>query len=77
MRKLHTFVTRAYWDNSLESTMNSIREDKDTILDMLTYGSLENAEITIKLSADRAPSYEIKVTKIAEESPFGNTDDEE
>lgn len=76
MRKLHTFVTRAYWDNSLESAINSIREDKDTILDMLSFGELENAEITIKLSADRAPRYEIKVNKIAEKSPFEEDDEE-
>ena len=42
---------------------------------MLVYGNLENAEIIMRLSENKAPSYQIKVNKIAEKSPFG--EDEE
>lgn len=70
------FASRAYWNNYIDSIIDSIKEDKDTILDMVTYGNLESAEIIMRLSLDKAPSYLIKVDKIAEKSPFGEEDDE-
>lgn len=43
---------------------------------MLTYGKLESAEIIMSLSAEKIPSYQIKVNKIAEKSPFGEDEEE-
>ena len=70
------FASRAYWSNYIDSIIDSIKEDKDTILDMLTYGNLESAEIIMSLSAEKIPSYQIKVNKIAEKSPFGEDEEE-
>ena len=70
------FASRAYWSNYIDSIIDSIKEDKDTILDMLTYGKLESAEIIMSLSAEKIPSYQIKVNKIAEKSPFGEDEEE-
>lgn len=70
------FASRAYWNNYIDSIIDSIKEDKDTILDMLTYGKLESAEIIMSLSAEKIPSYQIKVNKIAEKSPFGEDEEE-
>jgi hypothetical protein len=75
MPKSKRVVSRAYWNNYINSIIESISEDKDIILDMLIYGNFENAEIIMKLSAEKEPSYQIKVNKIAEKSPFG--EDEE
>lgn len=70
------FASRAYWNDYIDSIIDSIKEDKDTILDMLTYGKLESAEIIMSLSAEKIPSYQIKVNKIAEKSPFGEDEEE-
>jgi hypothetical protein len=70
------FVSRAYWNNCIDSIIDSINQDKDTIIDMLMYGNLGNAEIIMRLSADTVPSYQIKVNKIAEKSPFGEDEEE-
>lgn len=70
------YCSRKYWDTYINSIISSIEEDKDTIVDLLYYGNLERAEITMKLSIDRAPTYEIKVDKVAEKSPFGEDKDE-
>lgn len=70
------FASRSYWNNYIDSLIDSIKEDKDTILDMLTYGNLESAEIIMSLSAEKIPSYQIKVNKIAEKSPFGEDEEE-
>ena len=70
------FASRSYWNNYIDSIIDSIKEDKDTILDMLTYGKLESAEIIMSLSAEKIPSYQIKVNKIAEKSPFGEDEEE-
>ena len=70
------FASRAYWNNYIDSIIDCIKEDKDTILDMLTYGNLESAEIIMSLSAEKIPSYQIKVNKIAEKSPFGEDEEE-
>lgn len=71
------YVSRKYWDNCIEAIIDSIREDKDTILDMLVYGNLEKAQIIMKLSANGLPSYQLKVDKIAKKSPFGEEEDGE
>ena len=76
MKTRKVFCSRAYWENFINSAIDSITEDKDTILDMLTYGNLEKAEIIIKLYANKSPSYQLKVEKTAEKSPFGEEDGE-
>lgn len=76
MEKSKTYCSRAYWKNYIDAIMHSIEEDKDTILDMLMYGNLNEAEIIMKLSLEKRPSYLIKVDKIAEESPFGEEEEE-
>jgi hypothetical protein len=75
MRKTRKFVSPAYWNNCIDSIIDSIKQDKETIIDILTFGSLGKAQIIMNLDADKAPSYQIRVDKIAEKSPFG--DDEE
>ena len=70
------YYSRGYWNNCIDSIIDSIKEDKDTIIDMLIYGELENAQIIMNLSADSLPSYQIKVNKIAQKSPFGEDEDE-
>ena len=65
------FVSRAYWNNYIDSIIDSIKEDKETIIDMLMYGIVQNAEITMLLTTDTVPSYQINVNKIAKKSPFG------
>jgi hypothetical protein len=76
MEKIHVSASRSYWENYIKAIIDSIEEDKDTILDMLVFGELESAKITMNLSTMRAPTYEIKVNKIAKKSPFGEEDDE-
>jgi hypothetical protein len=75
-RKPMRFVSMAYWDKCLETAIDSIREDKESILNLVTYGSLGKAQIIINLDADKAPSYQIRVDKIAEKSPFGEDEEE-
>lgn len=70
------YCSRAYWRDYIDSIISSIEEDKDTILDMLMYGNMEKAEIIMMLSAHNSPSYQLKINKIAEKSPFGDEDDE-
>lgn len=76
METSRIYGSRAYWNNYIDSIIDSIKEDKDTILDMLMYGNLNEAEIIMKLSLQKHPSYLIKVDKIAEKSPFGEEDGE-
>ncbi|MEE0970569.1 MAG: hypothetical protein U0M06_14470 [Clostridia bacterium] len=76
MKTRKVFCSRAYWNNYIDAILDSIKEDKETILDMLVYGNLETAEIVMKLSADKHPSYQLKVNKIAEKSPFGENEEE-
>ena len=70
------YRSRKYWENYIDSIIDSINEDKDTILDLLTYGNLSGGEIIMILSENRCPSYKIKTEKAAEKSPFGEKDDE-
>ena len=76
MTKNRVFASSAYWNNYIDSIIASINQDKDIIVDMLMYGNLENAEIIMKLSAEEVPSYQFKVNKIAEKSPFGEDEEE-
>jgi hypothetical protein len=70
------YCSRAYWDNYIDSIVSSINEDRDTIVDMLMYGELCGARITMNLMPDRSPSYTIKVDKNCKKSPFEVEDDE-
>ena len=70
------YMSRGYWSNYIDSIIDSIKEDKEIIIDMLMYGKVEKARITMRLSAEALPSYQISVDKIAEKSPFGEEDDE-
>jgi hypothetical protein len=72
--KSKRFCSRAYWENYINSIIDSIQEDKDTIIDMLMFGRLEKAEVVMCLNADEYPNYRIKICKIAEKSPFGEED---
>lgn len=76
MQTRKVFCSRVYWNNYIDNIIDAIKEDKDTILDMLMYGNLNEAEIIMKLSLEKRPSYLIKVDKIAEESPFGEEEEE-
>lgn len=64
------YGSRAYWNNYIDDIIESIKEDKDTIVDMLVYGRLVEAEISMILSLEKHPSYEIEIVKMAEKSPF-------
>lgn len=77
MAKVKTYYSRGYWSNYIDSIIDSIKEDKDTIIDMLMYGELSKAEIIMNLSAEQAPSYRVKVDKIARKSPFREEEDGE
>ena len=71
------YASRLYWENYIDSIIDSIKEDKDTIIDMLVYGRLIEAEISMKLSLERSPSYEFDVIKMSEKSPFREEHDAE
>lgn len=73
---MKTYYSRGYWSNYIDTIIDSIKEDKDTILDMIMYGEFNEAQIVMKVSRDSWPSYQINVNKIAEKSPFGDDDDE-
>ena len=45
--KVNRNASRTYWSNYIDSIIDSIKEDKDTIIDMLMYGNVEKAKITI------------------------------
>ena len=71
------YGSRAYWNNYIDCIIDSIKEDKDTIVDMLVYGRLVEAEIGMILSLEKHPSYEIEIVKMAEQSPFREENDDE
>lgn len=73
---MKTYYSRGYWSNYIDTIIDSIKEDKDTILDMIMYGKFNDAQIVMKVSRYSLPSYQINVNKIAEKSPFGDDDDE-
>jgi hypothetical protein len=76
MSKVKTYYSRGYWSNYIDSIIDSIKEDKDTIIDMLMYGNVEKARITMRLSAEVLPSYQISIDKMAEKSPFEENEEE-
>lgn len=76
MAKSKPYCSRKYWENYIDGIIASIQEDKDVIIDLLTYGELDKAEIIMKLSAYHAPSYRVAVDKNSQKSPFGEKDDE-
>ena len=71
------YGSRAYWNNYIVFFIDAIKEDKDTIVDMLVYGRLVEAEIDMILSLEKHPSYEIEIVKMAEKSPFREEEDGE
>ena len=71
------YGSSAYWNNYIDSIIDSIKEDKETIVDMLVYGRLVEAEIDMILSLEKHPSYEIEIVKMAEKSPFREEEDGE
>lgn len=71
------YGSSAYWNNYIESIIESIQEDKETIIDMLVYGRLIEADIIMNLSLEKHPSYEIDIVKMAEKSPFREEEDGE
>ena len=71
------YGSRAYWNNYIDCIIDAIKEDKDTIVDMLVYGRLVEAEISMILSLEKHPSYEIEIVKMAEKSPFREEHDGE
>ena len=77
METSNIYGSRAYWENYIDSIIESIQEDKDTIIDMLVYGRLIEAEIIMNLSLKKHPSYEFYVVKMSEKSPFREENDGE
>lgn len=77
MKTSRTYGSRAYWENYIDSIIDSIKEDKDTIIDMLVYGRLIEANIIMNLSLEKHPSYEFDVVKMSEKSPFREENDGE
>jgi hypothetical protein len=71
------YYSRAYWNNYIDSIIDSIKEDKETIIDMLVYGRLVEANIKMDLSSEESPSYEFNVIKMGQKSPFGEEEDAE
>ena len=71
------FASKAFWENYIDSIIDSIKEDKDTIIDMLIYGRCIDAKITMNLSQYEFPNYKVTINKIGEKSPFGDDDDDE
>lgn len=77
METIAKYGSRAYWENYIKAIVDSINEDKDTIIDMLVYGRLVEAEVSMILSLEKHPSYEINIVKMAEKSPFREENDDE
>jgi hypothetical protein len=75
MERNDKFYSRAYLNNYIDAIIDSIKQDKDSIIDLLIYGNAEKAEIIMRLSVDEVPSYQIKIDKTAEKSPFGEEDE--
>lgn len=74
--KRKEMYSRAYWSNYIDSIIDSIKEDKDTILDMIMYGNFHKAKIILNISAEEYPNYTIDINKTAEKSPFGEFEEE-
>lgn len=76
MAKSRTYVSRGYWEKYIDTIIDSINNDKDTIIDMIMYGCTESAKITMNISLEEAPTYTFKISKFGEKSPFGEDDGE-
>ena len=77
MAKSRTYVSRAYWEKYIDTIIDSINNDKDTIIDMIMYGCTESAKITMNISLEEAPTYTFEINKFGEKSPFGEEEDDE
>lgn len=77
MKTSKNYGSRKYWENYIDAIIDSINEDKDTIIDMLVYGRLVEAEVSMVLSLEKHPTYEIEIIKMAEKSPFREECDDE
>lgn len=76
MSKNHIFASRAYWSNYIDAIMESIKEDKEVILDLLMQGRIVDAKVTMNLYAESAPSYQVSIERYTKKSPFGEENDE-
>lgn len=76
MEKNKVYYSRAYWEKYIDSIIDSIKEDKDSIIDMLIYGDCIDAKITMNLCKDEFPNYRVTINKAGEKSPFEEDDDE-
>lgn len=65
------YISRRYWETYIDNIIESIKNDKDIIIDMFMYGHIESAKITMNISENEAPTYTINISKYSEESPFG------
>lgn len=71
------YSSRGYWEKYIDSIIDSIKEDKDSIIDMLIYGNCIDAKITMNLRKDEFPNYRVTINKAGEKSPFGDDEDDE
>ena len=69
------YASRAYWNNYIDSIIDSVKEDKDTIIDLLMCHNCIDAKIVMNLCRDEFPNYKVTINKVGEKSPFG--EDEE
>lgn len=70
------YISRTYWSKYIDIILESIKADKDSIIDMMMYGSMEGAKITMNISVEKAPTYTFEIKKIGENSPFVENNDE-
>lgn len=68
-------VTRAYWENYIDSLIDSIIEDKGKIIDLIMSDSIKSVNITMCLDALTAPIYDILISKNSKKSPFGESEE--
>ena len=76
MEKNKVYYSKAYWEKYIDSIIDSIKEDKDSIIDMLIYGDCIDAKITMNLCKDEFPNYRVTINKVGEKSPFEEDDEE-
>ena len=70
------YISRTYWSKYIDIVLESIKADKDSIIDMMMYGSMEGAKITMNISVEKAPTYTFEIKKIGENRPFVENNDE-
>ena len=73
-RKIYSSI--GYWEKYIDSIIDSIKEDKDTIIDMLINGNCIDANIVMNLSRGEAPMYRVTIDKIGQKSPFEEDEEE-